>query len=61
MKLSAKEHPELAKRHLAKVQAAWDDPTDWADLAIYGFLLFRAVCDGRGDQKRPERKEATPR
>ena len=26
---------ELARRHLQRVQAAWDDPTDWADLSFY--------------------------
>ena len=24
---------KLARRHLERVQAAWDDPTDWADLS----------------------------
>ena len=25
---------ELAQKHLEKVQIAWDDPTDWADLSL---------------------------
>jgi hypothetical protein len=40
MKLDAEEHLDLAKRHLEKVRVAWDDPTDWSDLAIYGFLCL---------------------
>ncbi|MGB8685426.1 MAG: hypothetical protein WCD12_21280 [Candidatus Binatus sp.] len=40
MKLDAQEHFDLAKRHLKKVLAAWDDPTDWSDLAIYGFYCL---------------------
>jgi len=40
MKLGAKRHLELAKRHLEKVQNAWDSPTDWSDLAIYGFYCL---------------------
>jgi len=40
MKADAQRHFELAKRHLQKVQSAWDDPTDWSDLAIYGFYCL---------------------
>jgi hypothetical protein len=40
MKLGAQAHLDLAKRHLEKVQVAWDEPTDWADLAIYGFYCL---------------------
>ena len=40
MKIEAKKHLDLANRHLEKVQAAWDDPTDWSDLAIYGFFCL---------------------
>ena len=40
MKLGAQTHLDLAKRHLEKVRAAWDEPTDWADLAIYGFYCL---------------------
>ena len=31
-----------AKQHLERVLAAWDDPTDWADLTIYGFYCLEA-------------------
>lgn len=47
MKLGAQAHLHLAKRHLEKVRAAWDELTDWADLAIYGFYcLEQAVLAG---------------
>ena len=36
---------ELAQKHLAKVQIAWDDPTDWADLSLYGFYALEAAVD----------------
>lgn len=37
----------LAQKHLEKVQVAWLEPTDWSDLAIYGFLaLENAVVAG---------------
>ena len=35
----------LARRHLERVQAAWDDPVDWADLSIYGFYALEAAVD----------------
>ena len=35
----------LAKRHLERVQVAWCDPTDWADLSIYGFYALEAAVD----------------
>ena len=31
-----------AKQHLERVLAAWEDPTDWADLTIYGFYCLEA-------------------
>ena len=31
-----------AKQHLERVLAAWDAPTDWADLTIYGFYCLEA-------------------
>ena len=40
MNLDAQEHLEFAQRHLKKVQDAWDDPTDWSDLAVYGFYCL---------------------
>ena len=36
---------ELAQKHLEKVQSAWDDPTDWADLSLYGFYALEAAVD----------------
>ena len=35
----------LAKKHLAKVQDAWDDPTDWDDLSLYGFYCLEAAVE----------------
>ena len=35
----------LAMRHLERVQVAWHDPTDWADLSIYGFYALEAAVD----------------
>lgn len=31
-----------AKQHLERVLAAWDAPTDWADLTIYGFYCLES-------------------
>lgn len=39
---SATAYLELARKHLAKVQAAWDEPTDWPDLTIYGLYAIEA-------------------
>jgi hypothetical protein len=39
MVMTADEHLELAKKHLARVQVAWDPP-DWPDLALYGFYCL---------------------
>ena len=36
---------KLARRHLERVQAAWDDPTDWADLSFYGLYALEAAVD----------------
>lgn len=36
---------ELARKHLEKVQFAWDDPTDWADLSLYGFYALEAAVE----------------
>ena len=32
----------LARRHLKRVLSAWDDPTDWDDLSLYGFYCLEA-------------------
>ena len=37
--MTAKDHLELAKKHLSRVQQAWDPP-DWPDLAMYGFYCL---------------------
>lgn len=37
---AAKKKLKIAEKHLEKVQAAWDDPTDWDDLSIYGLYTF---------------------
>ena len=37
---TAREHLKLAKEQLARVLAAWPDPTDWSDLTIYGFYCL---------------------
>lgn len=36
---------QLAKRHLEKVLVAWDDPTDWDDLSLYGFYCLEAAVE----------------
>jgi hypothetical protein len=33
----------LARRHLERVLGAWDDPTDWDDLSLYGFYCLEAA------------------
>ena len=33
-------HLDLARKHLERVQAAWDEPTDWVDLTLYGFYCL---------------------
>lgn len=42
---SAVEKLALAKRHLERVQVAWDEPTDWDDLSLYGFYALEAAVD----------------
>ena len=44
-KVSAKDKLSLAQRHLERVQTAWDDPTDWSDLALYGFYCLEAAVE----------------
>lgn len=38
--MTAQEHLALAKRHLERVQGAWDAPSDWFDLSLYGFYCL---------------------
>src|SRR5438874_13635559 len=35
----------LANRHLERVLEAWDDPTDWDDLSLYGFYCLEAAVE----------------
>lgn len=39
---TTKDALDLAREHLERVQVAWDDPTDWADLSLYGFYRLEA-------------------
>ena len=41
----AQEKIRLAQKHLERVQAAWDDPTDWADLSLYGFYCLETAIE----------------
>lgn len=40
-----KDKLKLARRHLERVLAAWDTPTDWDDLSIYGLYCLEAAVD----------------
>lgn len=33
----------VARRHLVRVQDAWDTPTDWDNLSLYGFYCLEAA------------------
>lgn len=39
---------KLAREHLKRVLAAWDTPTDWADLSIYGLYCLEAAVEAAG-------------
>lgn len=39
----AKRSFSIAKQHLDRVLAAWDEPVDWTDLTIYGFYCLEAA------------------
>ena len=39
---SAEDSLQLARAHLERVQAAWSDPTDWANLSTYGLYCLEA-------------------
>jgi hypothetical protein len=45
MATTADEKLELAGRHLERVLAAWDEPTDWDDLSLYGFYCLEAAVE----------------
>ncbi len=34
---------ECARKHMERVQSAWEDPVDWLDLSIYGFYCLEAA------------------
>lgn len=36
---------KLARRHLDRVRAAWDEPTDWDDLSLYGFYCLEVAVE----------------
>lgn len=36
---------KLARRHLERVLAPWDTPTDWDDLSLYGFYCLEAAVE----------------
>ena len=40
---TALEKLKLAKRHLERVLVAWDEPTDWDDVSLYGFYCLEAA------------------
>lgn len=42
-KPTSAEYLSIAREHLKRVQAAWGDPTDWADLGIYGLYCVEAA------------------
>lgn len=41
----AEEKLKLARRHLDRVLGAWDTPTDWDDLSLYGFYCLEAAVE----------------
>jgi hypothetical protein len=43
--MTAQEKVAIARKHLRKVQAAWDVPTDWEDLYLYGFYCLEAAVE----------------
>lgn len=42
MAKTAEHYLGVAKKHLVKVQDAWDEPTDWADLTMYGLYCIES-------------------
>jgi hypothetical protein len=47
---------DLAREQLAKVQVAWLDPPDWADLTIYGMHALENAVVAAADFRRIEVK-----
>jgi|SRR5712691_8234414 len=42
---SAADKLALAQKHLRRVQIAWDDPTNWDDLSVFGFYCLEAAVE----------------
>jgi hypothetical protein len=42
---SSQDKLRLARRHLKRVFAAWDTPTDWDNLSLYGFYCLEAAVE----------------
>lgn len=42
MRQTAEDSLRLAHAHLERVLAAWDDPTDWANLSSFGLYCLEA-------------------
>jgi hypothetical protein len=42
---SAADKLSLARRHLDRVLSAWDAPTDWDDLSLYGFYCLENAVE----------------
>ena len=42
---NAPEKLSVARDHLDRVAAAWEEPTDWKDLSVYGFSCLEAAVD----------------
>jgi hypothetical protein len=43
--MTAAEKLALAQKHLERVLGAWPDPTDWADLSLYGFYCLENAVE----------------
>ncbi len=42
---NAKAKLVLARRHLERVQAPWETPTDWEVLSLFGFFCLEAAVE----------------
>src|SRR5437879_3883976 len=58
--MTAEEQLKLARKHLLRVQEAWDPP-EWDDLSLYGFYcLENAVTAAATHAKIPFNKKSHP-
>ncbi len=48
---------DLARKHLKRVQSAWDAPTDWDDLFMYGFYCLEAAVEAAAAHRAIEIKK----